>query len=255
MRKFTNLSFDDFIYKDQKLSDLGGYVGSADGGLKTYPLLPTREYVVDRPLGSNVTTVYASSLAPRPFEVPIVFEELHDDTIRELAYWLDSPTPSKFQWVGDDVYINACLDSNDFSVASSSGTDGQIILKFIGYDPFYYDINQTQYTVTSLTSGKVYTYNNAGYGDLEPQITIACNGWVKLEVLDASGAVYTTTNITDITGGVTIDSKTMECTLLSGASHFHKIDKFPYLPHGQFSIRVSGDALSNMSLVYTQKYI
>jgi phage-related protein len=192
---------------------------------------------------------------PRVFEVPLVFEEIHDGTLRELAYWLDSPTPSKFQWVGDDVFINACLDSNDFNAASSSGFDGQIVLKFICYDPFYYDTNQTQYTVTTLTSGTTYTYNNAGYGDLEPHIRIACNGKVKIEVLDANGNVYTTTNITDITGGVTIDSETMECTLLSGASHFHKIDYFPYFPHGQFGIRVTGDALTNMSITYTQKYI
>ena len=255
MRKFDNLSFDDFIYKDQKLSDFGGYVGSADGGLKTYPLLPTREYVTDRPLGSDVTTVYASNFSPRVFEVPLVFEELHDGIIRELAYWLDSPTPNKFQWVGDDVYINACLDSNDFNVASSSGFDGQIVLKFICHDPFYYDVNPTQYTLTSLTSGTAYTYTNLGYGDLEPQITIACNGAVKIEVLDGNGKIYTTTNITDITGGVNIDSKTMECTLLSGASHFHKIDHFPYLPHGQFSIKVTGDALTNMAITYKQKYI
>lgn len=255
MNKFEGLTFDDFIFNGKKLSDFGGYVGSTDSGLKTYSLLPTRSYVTDKPLGSNITTVYDSSFEPRTFEVPIVFDQLTDGKMREIAMWLDSPTPSKFQWVEDNVYINACLDATDFNVQSSSGQDGQIPLKFICFDPFYYDLNETQYTLTAVTSGTAYEYTNSGYGDLPPNITISCSGTIKIEILKGDDSVYTTTNITDITAGVKINSETLECTLLSGASHFAHIDNFPMIPQGDFKIRVTGSNMSNLILQYRQRYI
>lgn len=255
MYNFKSLTFDDFIYNGKKLSSFGGYVGSADGGIKTYSLLPTRSYVTDKPLKSDITTVYDSSFEPRLFEVPLVFEELTDGKVRELAMWLDSPTSSKFQWVGDTVYINASLDSTDFDFATSSGRDGQIPIKFICHDPFYYDLNQTQYTLTSPVSGQVYSYANNGYGEIAPYLTITCSGTVKVEILDSSNKVYTTTNITNITGGVKINSETLTCTLLSGASHFAYIDNFPMIPQGKFSLKVTGSSLTKIVLGYRQRYI
>lgn len=255
MHKFTGLDFYDFIFNNHNLSEFGGYVGSTDGGLKTYSILPARARVKDRPLNSDITYEFASSLEPRVFEVPVVFEQLSDGDLRKIAAWLDSPTPSKFMFVGDDVYINATLDENDFSAQSSTGQDAQIALKFVCNDPFYYENNLTQYTLTSLTSGKAYSYTNHGYGELFPYITLACSGTVKIEILDSNGDVYTTTNITDITGGVKIDSATLECTLLSGASHFAYIDNFPVIPQGDFSIKVTGSSLTNMTIEYRVKYI
>lgn len=255
MNKFEGLSFYDFIFNGKKLSDFGGYVGSTNGGLKTYPILPARSRVKDRPLNSDITHEFASSLEPRPFEVPVVFEQLHDGDLRKIAAWLDSPTPSKFQWVGDDVYINAELDETDFNAQSISGQDGQIALKFVCNDPFYYSVNLTQYTITNLVSGHTYSYVNDGYGELYPYITLSCSGDVKIEILDSNGNVYTTTNITNITGGVKIDSTTLECTLLSGASHFAHIDSFPVIPKSNFSIKVTGDNLNSMTIEYRVKYI
>lgn len=255
MYKFKNMTFEDFYFGDEKLSDHGGYVGSSDGGLKTYSLLPSRSYTTDKPINSDITTVYDSSFDPRQFNVPCVFDELTDGKIREIAMWLDSPEPRKFQWVGDTVYIEACLDGTAFDLESSSGQDGQLDLKFIAYDPFFYDITQSKQTITGLTSGNEYTYENEGYGELPPYITITCGGDIKIEVLDKDKKVYTTTNITSITGGVKIDSTSLECTLLSGASHFAHIDSFPYLPQGQFTIKVTGSNLTNMTIEYRQRYI
>ena len=39
MYKFSDLTFDDFEFKGEKLSEHDGYVGSASGALKTYSLL------------------------------------------------------------------------------------------------------------------------------------------------------------------------------------------------------------------------
>lgn len=255
MYKFKNMVFDDFAFNSKKLSEIGGYVGSANGGLKTYSVLPSRSYTTDKPLNTDITTVYASSLEPRTFEVPIVFDKLDDGKIREIAMWLDSPTASQFSWVGDTVYINACLDGSAFDFESSSGQDGQLNLKFIAHDPFYYDITQSKHTISSLTSGQSYAFENEGYGELPPYMTITCSGDIKIEILNSENKVYTTTNITGITGGVKIDSTALECTLLSGASHFSHIDNFPMLPQGEFKVKVTGTNLTNMQLDYRQRYL
>lgn len=255
MYKFSDLTFDDFEFKGEKLSEHDGYVGSASGGLKTYSLLPQRSYTTDKPINSDITTVYASSLQPRQFEVPVVFDELTDGKLREIAQWLDSPTPQKFKWVGDNTYINCCLDSSDFNVSSSSGIDGQIPLKFIAHDPFYYNVEQTTQTIATPTSGTIYNYINNGYGELPPKLTIGCTGTIKIEILDKDNNVLTTTNIDSIIGGVTINSYSLECTLLSGANHFAHIDSFPYLPSGTFGIRITGSHLGSMSLEYRERYL
>lgn len=253
MYNFSNNHFDDFEFDGRKLSELGGFVGG-DGGLKNYPIIPNRSYTIDKPIGSNITTVFDSSLEPRQFEVPIVFEKLTDGKIREVAMWLDSPKPKKFMYVGDSVYINACLDG-DFEFQSSSGIDGQVSLKFIAYDPFYYNNTQCSETISSLKSTTEYKYTNNGYGELPPIITLGCTGDIKLEILDKDKNVYTTTNITDITGGVTIDSINETCTLLSGANHFNKIDDFPLIPSGDFYIKVTGSKLTNMGIDYREMYL
>lgn len=253
MYKFSNNHFEDFEFGGKKLSELGGYVGG-EGGLKQYPIIPSRNYVTDKPIGSNITTVFDSSLEPRPFEVPIVFEELTDGKIREVAMWLDSPKPKKFMYVGDSVYINACLDG-DFEFQSSSGIDGQVPLKFIAYDPYYYNNTKCSETISSLVSGTEYEYTNNGCDELPPYITIGCSGTIELEILDSNKNVYTSTTITNITGGVIIDSENENCTTLSGASMFAYIDNFPLLPNGTFYVKVTGSSLGSFNMEYRERFL
>ena len=65
MYKFQGQNFMDFVFRDKKLSDFGGFVGSADGGIKEYSVLPKRSYTTDKAIGSDIETVYASNLEPR----------------------------------------------------------------------------------------------------------------------------------------------------------------------------------------------
>lgn len=253
MYKFDNNHFMDFEFGGTKLSELGGFVGG-NGGLKQYPLIPNRNYVTDKPIGSNITTVFSSSLEPRQFEVPIVFEQLTDGKIREVAMWLDSPKPKKFMYVGDTVYINACLDG-DFTFQSSSGVDGQVSLKFIAHDPYYYSTTEQSKTITNITSGTDYEYTNNGVEDLPPYITIGATGTVQLEVFDSNKKLYTSTIITNATGGVIIDSTNEVCTTLSGSNMFNDIDNFPLLPHGRFYLRVTGNKITNLNMKYREKYL
>lgn len=264
MNLFTKLDFMDFHFNGKRLSDFGGYVGSTDEGYKTYSVLPSRERVTDRPLNSDVTYQFASSLQPRVFEVPVIFEQLTDSKLREVAAWLDSPTDSKFWWIGDDVFINAMLDSQDFDANSSSGQDGQIVLKFICLDPYYYKMEIPTYTVTDLVSDTVYTYTNNGTSDLFPHLNIACNGDITITIANKvyneidkkyEFKTYSKTEITDIVGGVKINSETRTCTLFSEANHFAYIDKFPVIPKGEFKIKIVGSDLTNFELIYREKFL
>lgn len=257
MNKFTNIDFYDFIYKGKQLSDFGWAVGSSDRGVKNYSALPSRTYVTEKPLKSDIYTIYDSYLEPRQFNVPIYKEQLEDGDIRELAMWLDSPTPSKFEWVGDNTYINVVLDSTDFTIQSSSGIDGQLDLKFIAYDPFYYSKNITQYTHTSdsFVSGKTYNGTNNGYNSLDPIINVSCSGTIKIEIFDSDNKPYSTTNIDSIIAGVTINSETQECKLYSGASHFAHIDDFPIIPQGEFTYKITGSNISNVDITFRERYL
>lgn len=269
MFNFTKLNFMDFHFNGKRLSDFGGYVGGTDGGLKKYSVLPSRERVLDRPLNSDVTYQFSSSLAPRVFEVPIIFEKLEDDTLRKVAAWLDSPVASKFWWVGENkknngVYINAMLDSQDFDANSSTGQDGQMVLKFICLDPYYYAMDYLTYTVNDLESDKTYTYENKGSCDLFPHLTITCSGEVTITIANKvydeekdeyTFKVYSKTKITDIVGGVTINSETRTCTLLSDANHLAYIDNFPIIPKGEFKIKIVGTNLTSFKLIYREKFL
>lgn len=257
MYNFNNIDFMDFQFNGKWLSDFNGYVGSSDGGLKSYSVLPSRSYTVDKPLKSNITTVYASSLEPRPFEVPVVFDSLEDSKLRDIAMWLDSPIPSKFQWKGDNVYINAQLDSTDFNAQSTSGSDGQIALKFICYDPFYYSLNETQYIHTSsdFVSGQLYEGDNNGYGELDPILKISGSGTFKIEIFDSKEELYSETNITSVIAGVNINCETQECKLFSGANHFNNIDNFPIIPNGKFKYKITGTNITNVEIRFRVKYI
>ena len=257
MNKFEGLDFYDFEFNGERLSSFGGCVGSSDGGLKTYSILPARSRVTDRPLNSDITYEFSSALEPRTFEVPIVFEQIRDGDLRKIAAWLDSPTPSKFRFIGDDVYINAELDSTDFNAQSTSGQDAQIALKFICHDPYYYDFNMTKYRFEEevVASGLVFEVENKGYGEIYPNIKISCTGDTTINIRDASGKIYRQSHVSNIVGGVIIDSTTLECTLFSGANHFQYIDKFPAIPQGKCTIEILTDTFSYMTVEFRNKYI
>ena len=257
MNKTQSITFEDFNYKGTNLSDLGWIVAGTDKGIKSYSVLPSMSFTTDRAIGSNVTTVYDAHLEPRPFEVSIFKEDIQDGDIRKLAAWLQAFEDGKFYFVGDDVYCNTRLDSQAFEAEHLGVCSGQIPLKFICHDPYYYSLEPKTQTLTSLKSGQVYTCINSSTAEIFPYIQVACNGAVKIEVYDLNNNLLSTTNITDITAGVRIYTETQDCTLLSGASHFSNIDTFPVFPQygGDFKVKFTGDALTNATIEYTEKFI
>lgn len=255
MNKTSTMDFMDFSFKGKKLSDFGWYVGGNDGGIKSYSVLPSRTYVTDHSIGMDGETVYASRLEPRAFELCIFNENLQDGDIRKLAGWLDSPTPQKFYYVGDDVYCMACLDSQAFEAENFGMVAGQVVLKFMMHDPHYYNLTPTTRTINDLKSGTTYTFKNNSTAEIFPFIQVGCSGSLKIEVYDGDNNLLSTTNVTNITGGVKIFCETQDATLLSTAPHFQYIDTFPVFPEcGDFKMKFTGSNVSSAVVEYTEKF-
>ena len=255
MNKTSTIDFMDFNFKGKKLSNYGWYIGGNDKGIKSYSVLPSRSYSTDYSIDQDGETVYSSRLEPRPFEVCVFKENLQDGDIRRLGAWLDSPTPQKFYYEGDDVYCMAVLDSQAFDCESFGMVAGQIPLKFICHDPYYYKLELTTRTITGLKSGTVYTFENNSTAEIFPFIQVGCSGKLKIEVYDEDDNLLSTTNITDITGGVQLYCDTQDATLLSTAPHFQCVDVFPTFPEsGNFKMKFTGSNLSNAVVEYREKF-
>ena len=258
MNKTRSIDFMDFVFGDKQLSSLGWYVGGNDSGIKYYSVLPSRSYVTDHSIGQDGETVYASKLDPRVWEVTIFKEDIQDGDIRKLAAWLNSPTPKTFSWVGDDKYINACLDATAFDCENFGMVAGQVPLKFIAHNPLYYSFETVSNTFSSITSGQKYTCtDNSTDENTTVHIRVACSGSLTIKVYDMNDNLLSTSNITDITGGVDIYTETQDVTLLSGASHFSYIDELPQFPSegGSFKISFTGNNITNALVEYNEIFI
>lgn len=255
MNKTSSIDFMDFSFKGKNLSDFGWYVGGNDKGIKSYSVLPSRSYVTDYSIGQDGETIYASRFEPRPFEVCVFNDNIKDGDIRKLGAWLDSATPQKFYYIGDDVYCMAVLDSQAFECEDFGMVAGQVPLKFIMHDPYYYSLTPTTKTITDLTSGTIYTFENNSTAEIFPFIQVGCSGTLKIEVYDENDNLLSTTNITNITGGVKVFCDTQDATLLSTAPHFQHVDVFPVFPEsGNFKMKFTGTNFTNAVVEYTEKF-
>lgn len=258
MNKTGSIDFMDFFFGDTQLSSLGWIVAGVGGGIKSYSVLPSRSYVTDSCIGQDGETVYASKLDPRVWEVTIFKENMTDGDIRRLASWLNSPASKPFYWVGDDVYLNACLDATAFDCENFGSIAGQVPLKFIAHDPRYYSFEPVSKTLSSVTSGTKYTCtDNSTVENTTVHIRVACSGSLTINVYDMKDNLLSTSKITNITGGVDIYTETQDVTLLSGASHFGYIDDLPQFPSngGNFKISFTGSNITSALVEYDEIFI
>lgn len=219
MNKYKSIDFMDFYFGDKKLSDFGFYVGGVEG-YRQYSVLPAREYVTGKPIGSDITNVYSSSLQPRPFVVPIVKENIEDGDVRLIASWLNSPESRKFQFIGDDVYINATLDSVDFVMEALGNDGGAIELKFIAHDPFYYSTVDKKVTVVKTAQTISVNVDNTGYETAYPIIKIGLSKCQGFEIECSNGDCFNTIGDMSLQSGVIIDMASRRMTSLSGVNLF-----------------------------------
>lgn len=123
-----------FTYKDRHSSEFGLKLSQVERGV-----LP--------PIKNNTQTLkfgeffYTSGLEPRVFEVTCFLDSPNlfafQEALREIGGWLYSTTPQKLIFdEEDDVYYMAILDGD--SSVTQELVHGEIVLKFICYDPYAY---------------------------------------------------------------------------------------------------------------------
>ena len=241
MNILKNIDFTDFYFNGHYLSEFGGIVGGTER-LKEYPLLPNRVYITDHAAHQDGEYVFGSYLEPRTFEVPVFFEELDKAGLRSIASWLSTKEDAWFWYKDDNLKIKCSLDGESL-LESVAGYDGQVFLKFISHDPYFYQIEESQIIKQNLTSIlNEFVLENIGNQECFPTIEIVGTGEIKVSVLNTLKTItYTTCTISDVVSKITLNSKTCECTLGSGANWFDSFDgEFPVLPVGDYVLKIEG---------------
>lgn len=258
MNILSDINFMDFYYNGHYLSEYGGYVGSSDGGLKKYSLLPQRTYYTDKALGYDGNIVFGSYLEPRIFNVPIVFDNIDEFGIRSIAGWLNCPDVSKFYFLDDTLYINCCLDSNASDLDSISGKDGECELQFIANDPYYYNLNPSSYSFFDIKKGNLFPMINAGNVKAFPKITVVnpSNDKFTINVHDINKNIIASfgVKIPDSKDAIEIDSK--YCTCIAGKRNLFNCVSGEYLsfPTGVFYLSFDVNA-RHFKTEFTPRFI
>lgn len=257
MLTLNDINFMDFYFNGHFLSEFGGYVGSADGGLKTYSLLPERTYITDKPLNYDGNIVFDSYLEPREFTVPIVFDSIDDGGIRQIAGWLNTKKDEQFYFADDSVYINCTLDSNNTDFSSIGGDDGECELNFIANDPYYYALNSSVYNFENTQANYSYNMINAGNSVAYPIITVETSKGFKLDVLDINQKEYCSfvyQGSKTLSDPIVIDTK--YCMIKSGDINLYNniVGEFPVFPTGVFYLRLNV-SVPKLSVEFKPRYI
>ena len=109
--------------------------------------------------------------------------------------------------------------------------------------------------MTNVKTTQKYTIKNQSTYEIFPTIEVSCNGQLTIVIYDKNDKICSTSIITDITSGVIIDCLNLDCTTLSGAPWFDKIDTFPNLPIGDFKIMFAGSNITNAVITFKEQYI
>ena len=170
--------YEDFSFKQKKLSDFKGRIASNGDGT-TISVLPQKDILTERVLGVDEEFVYGSKLNPRTFSLYVYFENLVD--VRDIAEWLNSDIAEEFFFVGDTVKCFAMLSDMCELETYYSHTQGGINyyqglmdLKFICYDPFYYYKEDKTFTYTTFS--QAHTFDAGGSYKSYPRIKFEVNG-------------------------------------------------------------------------------
>ena len=240
LRDIDIIDFTDFCFNGRYISDLGGMVGSNSGGSLTFSILPSREYITDRPFYYDGEIVFATKLNPRVWEVPVFFEDLSNINIRQIAAWLITDEDAPFYFKGDTARINCRLDSDAFYLDTYSGIEGLTSLKFIAHDPHYYDINSTQETLSVASVAEQPVFINTGNTLTPCKVKIRGNGTIRISVI-AENEYNSLCIIDNVVDGVIVDSERMTCTSLTGEDMYGSFSGiFPMIPSGKYRLTAEG---------------
>lgn len=188
--------YEDFYFNKKRLSDFGGVIISDDEATIT-PVLPQKDILSERIIGTDIEVVYGSRLNPRTFDITVFFNDFIN--IREFAAWLHTTGPEDFYYIGDSVKLHAMInDSLDMELYYGGYNEdrdlfkGIAVLKFIAHDPYYYYIED-----------KTFTYNTfAAQHIFDCGATIKSFPRIKFEVTGTQNVVYKLNGIQTELNGV-----------------------------------------------------
>jgi len=235
---FDNACREDFYFNGTTLGSFNGIVGGSSG-FKRFSLLPSQEHITEKINGVDGAYFASSRFAPRAIIVPIFISDLSGGNMRALASWLAVREPKQFFWDGDTAYINCIPDQEAIDLEDVYYASGVTELKFIAYDPYFYEITPSN-TTEVLTTG-VNNIDIVGLGNVNsfPRLDITGSGTIYVSIINGGAVPYTCT-ITDVVGGVTID--TLEKRVYTGSTNM--LDKmtgnFPEFISGDFVLRING---------------
>jgi phage-related protein len=177
-----DIQFNDFYFNGAWLSDFDGIIAGSNG-LSPFSIVPSKEIKTTKILGRHGELACAATYNPRTFEIPVVFLDL--SRIREIASWLNVLEPTGFFYEEDGVKIDVMFDSAiDVEHGIIEGKmGGEISLKFIAHNPFFYKISETPLKFSAPFSSSV-KFNNDGNFNSYPQIKIVGTGDIIMNIND-----------------------------------------------------------------------
>jgi len=132
----------DFYFNGRYLSSFGGMVAGLSG-YTNMNLMPSREYITDRPIRYDGARVFDTYLSPRIFSVPVVFTDLDKFSKYDISAWLNTKTEQDFYFKDDNKKLKCRLDSGAVDLNRLGVNSYATELRFIAHDPYFYEIEET----------------------------------------------------------------------------------------------------------------
>lgn len=237
MYNLDQVDITDFFFNDRYLSSFDAIVGSSSG-YTDLMTLPNKNYITDRAIGQDGTSVFDEYLDPRAFIIPVAFNDLKTYSVRDIVEWLDTEEAVDFYFKNDRIKLNARLDTGGFNTLNRIVLSGITELKFIAHDPYFYEINPVVYS-GEIGDGVVISGYNSGNRKSYPLIKIQGTGIVTINIKDKDNNIVCGFEIQNILDGVTFDALTREILYDDGENAYGWfIGDIPFIPKGNYSIDI-----------------
>jgi predicted phage tail component-like protein len=248
----TTLCKEDFYFNGAYLSTYKGIVGS-QSGFTAASLLPSREHIVERINGVDGGYLASTRLSPRTLIIPIYIYDLSNANLRAIAAWLDVTTAKAFYWKSDTGYLMCIPDQEAIDLSDVYNNSGVTELKFIAYDPYFYQVTPSNSTHVLTTGTNNIDLTNVGNRASLPKMKIYGSGDVTVSIYVSTTLVSTFT-ATGISGNFEVD--TLYKTIYAGSTN--KINdmtgSFLQLPASAYTIRIVG-AVTSLELTPRYRWI
>ena len=256
MNNLGRVNLYDFYFNGHYVSDFSGTIAGREGW-KDYNLLPSRTDKTQRTINADGEHFLRSTVNPRTFTVPVLWESIQGMQLRNIAGWLDVDSPKTFYIAGDDLKLNCKLDTSEVPINTFLGIAGINDLKFIAHDPFFYEVHPKVITVVNNS-----ILNNMGNKECFPKIEITTSALSTVTItFKQSGITYCQFVLTGMNGYLCIDSdkytveNSSEETLFNLYSLVVGDSVFPYLKTGQTTIEITGSSITSVIMTPNFRWI